>query len=60
MDPNVSFHKQIAKKTAIVPPDADGGSVADAIVKVVDAPLGKCPFRVHIDPHGTGRTLHFL
>jgi hypothetical protein len=24
--------------------------VADAIVKVVDAPFGKRPFRVHIDP----------
>jgi hypothetical protein len=25
-------------------------SVADAIVKVVDAPFGKRPFRVHYDP----------
>ena len=31
-------------------PDADIGAVADAIVKVVDMPFGKRPFRVHIDP----------
>ena len=30
--------------------EADVGSVADAIVKVVDTPFGKRPFRVHIDP----------
>jgi NAD(P)-dependent dehydrogenase (short-subunit alcohol dehydrogenase family) len=35
---------------AIVPPDADVAAVADAIVHVVDAPRGKRPFRVHVDP----------
>jgi len=33
-----------------VPPDADASLVADAFVKVVDAPFGKQPYRVHIDP----------
>jgi hypothetical protein len=28
--------------------------VADAIVKVVDTPFGKRPFRVHIDPTQDG------
>jgi hypothetical protein len=35
---------------SIVPPDADVSEVAEAIVRVVDAPFGKRPFRVHIDP----------
>jgi NAD(P)-dependent dehydrogenase (short-subunit alcohol dehydrogenase family) len=39
---------------AIVPPDADASAVADAIVKVVDAPFGKRPFRVHVDPAEDG------
>jgi hypothetical protein len=30
--------------------DADAGAVAEAIVRVVDAPFGKRLFRVHIDP----------
>jgi NAD(P)-dependent dehydrogenase (short-subunit alcohol dehydrogenase family) len=34
---------------SIVPPDADASAVAEAIVKVVDTPFGKRPFRVHID-----------
>jgi hypothetical protein len=29
-------------------------AVADAIVKVVDAPFGKRPFRLHIDPSQDG------
>jgi hypothetical protein len=33
-----------------MPSDADVGAVADSIVKVVDVPFGKRPFRVHIDP----------
>ena len=40
--------------TAIVPPDADVAAVADAIVKVVETPFGKRPFRVHIDPTQDG------
>jgi hypothetical protein len=39
---------------SIVPPDADVSAVADAIVKVVDTPFGKRPFRVHIDPTQDG------
>ena len=39
---------------AIVPPDADVAAVAEAIVNVVDAPFGKRPFRVHIDPTQDG------
>src|SRR6266511_396178 len=39
---------------AIVPADADVAEVARAIVKVVDMPFGKRPFRVHIDPAQDG------
>jgi NAD(P)-dependent dehydrogenase (short-subunit alcohol dehydrogenase family) len=44
---------------AIVPPQADASSVADAIVRVVDAPFGKRPFRVHIDPTEDGADVAF-
>jgi NAD(P)-dependent dehydrogenase (short-subunit alcohol dehydrogenase family) len=40
--------------TALEPADADVGAVADAIVKIVDTPFGKRPFRVHIDPSQDG------
>ena len=36
------------------PPDADAGEVAREIVRVVDLPFGKRPFRVHIDPAQDG------
>jgi NAD(P)-dependent dehydrogenase (short-subunit alcohol dehydrogenase family) len=39
---------------SIIPPDADASAVGDAIVKVVDTPFGKRPFRVHIDPTEDG------
>src|SRR5215211_240645 len=39
---------------ATVPPDAAVAAVADPIVKVVDMPFGKRPFRVHIDPAQDG------
>lgn len=39
---------------ALEPADADPQSVADAIVAVVDAPFGKRPFRVHVDPSQDG------
>jgi NAD(P)-dependent dehydrogenase (short-subunit alcohol dehydrogenase family) len=39
---------------SLEPADADASTVADAIVKVVDAPFGKRPFRVHIDPSQDG------
>jgi NAD(P)-dependent dehydrogenase (short-subunit alcohol dehydrogenase family) len=44
---------------AIVPPDADASAVSDAIVKVVDMPFGKRPFRVHIDPTQDGAEITF-
>jgi NAD(P)-dependent dehydrogenase (short-subunit alcohol dehydrogenase family) len=44
---------------AIVPQDADAGAVAEAIVKVVDAPFGKRPFRIHIDPTQDGAEVAF-
>jgi NAD(P)-dependent dehydrogenase (short-subunit alcohol dehydrogenase family) len=40
--------------SSIVPPDANVEGVAEAIVKVVDAPFGKRPFRVHYDPTQDG------
>lgn len=39
---------------ACVPPDADVAAVAEAIVKIVDMPFGKRPFRIHIDPAQDG------
>ena len=53
--PYAGFADQVLKGFAsIVPPDADASAVADAIVKVVDTPFGKRPFRVHIDPTQDG------
>jgi hypothetical protein len=40
--------------SAIEPPDADVAAVANAIVKVIDMPFGKRPFRIHIDPAQDG------
>ena len=39
---------------SLEPADADAGSVATAIVNVVNAPFGKRPFRVHVDPSQDG------
>jgi NAD(P)-dependent dehydrogenase (short-subunit alcohol dehydrogenase family) len=39
---------------ALEPADADAAIVAQAVVDVVDAPFGKRPFRVHIDPSQDG------
>jgi NAD(P)-dependent dehydrogenase (short-subunit alcohol dehydrogenase family) len=53
--PYAGFADQVLKGFAsIVPADADVSAVAEAIVKVVDAPFGKRPFRVHIDPTQDG------
>jgi NAD(P)-dependent dehydrogenase (short-subunit alcohol dehydrogenase family) len=53
--PYAGFADQVQKGFAsIVPADADVSAVAEAIVKVVDAPFGKRPFRVHIDPTQDG------
>jgi hypothetical protein len=43
----------------IVPEDADVGAVADAIVKIVDTPFGKRPYRVHVDPSQDGAEVSF-
>jgi len=53
--PYAGFAKQVLDGFAsIVPADADVSAVADAIVRVVAAPFGKRPFRVHIDPTQDG------
>ena len=53
--PYSGFGEQVRKGFAsIIPADADVSAVADAIVKIVDAPFGKRPFRVHIDPSQDG------
>lgn len=58
--PYAGFGEEIRKAfAAIVPEDADASLVADAIVKVVDTPFGKRPFRVHIDPTQDGAEVAF-
>ena len=58
--PYSGFGEQIQQAfAAIVPPDADAGAVAEAIVDVVDTPFGKRPFRVHIDPTQDGADVGF-
>ncbi|WP_119681444.1 SDR family oxidoreductase [Indioceanicola profundi] len=39
---------------SLEPGDADPAEVARAIVRVVDTPFGKRPFRVHVDPSRDG------
>lgn len=58
--PYKGYGKKIQEAfAAIVSPDADVTSVAEAIVKVVDAPFGKRPFRVHVDPTEDGAEVAF-
>jgi NAD(P)-dependent dehydrogenase (short-subunit alcohol dehydrogenase family) len=58
--PYAGFGEQIMKAfSAIVPPEADAASVADAIVNVVETPFGQRPFRVHIDPTQDGADVAF-
>jgi NAD(P)-dependent dehydrogenase (short-subunit alcohol dehydrogenase family) len=58
--PYAGFGDQVQKAFAtIVPADADVSAVSDAIVKVVDTPFGKRPFRVHIDPTQDGAEVGF-
>src|SRR5256886_10735166 len=53
--PYKGFADDVRKGFAsIVPPEADVSAVAEAIVKVVDTPFGKRPFRVHVDPTQDG------
>ena len=53
---HMSFGPETALRgiASLEPADADAGSVAAAIVNVVDAPFGKRPFRVHVDPSQDG------
>jgi NAD(P)-dependent dehydrogenase (short-subunit alcohol dehydrogenase family) len=58
--PYAGFGEQVQKAfSAIVPADADAALVAEAVVDVVDAPFGKRPFRVHIDPTEDGANVGF-
>jgi NAD(P)-dependent dehydrogenase (short-subunit alcohol dehydrogenase family) len=58
--PYAGFGNEVQEAFAgIVPPDADANLVAEAIVKVVDAPFGKRPFRVHVDPTDDGASVGF-
>jgi NAD(P)-dependent dehydrogenase (short-subunit alcohol dehydrogenase family) len=58
--PYAGFGDEIQKAfAAIVPPQADASSVADAIVRIVDTPFGKRPFRVHVDPSQDGADVAF-
>lgn len=53
--PYKSFGKDVSHGFSLmVPADADVQGVADAIVKVVDTPVGQRPFRVHYDPAQDG------
>jgi NAD(P)-dependent dehydrogenase (short-subunit alcohol dehydrogenase family) len=47
--------KALKGLAALEPPDADVNAVAEAIVRVVDLPFGKRPFRIHIDLAGRRR-----
>jgi NAD(P)-dependent dehydrogenase (short-subunit alcohol dehydrogenase family) len=40
--------------SSLEPADADVSAVAEAIVRIVDMPFGKRPFRTHIDPSQDG------
>jgi NAD(P)-dependent dehydrogenase (short-subunit alcohol dehydrogenase family) len=46
---------QVSQRLAeIAPADADPTEVARAMVRIVDAPAGQRPFRVHVDPADDG------
>jgi NAD(P)-dependent dehydrogenase (short-subunit alcohol dehydrogenase family) len=46
--------KALKGLASLEPADADPAEVARAIVRVVEAPFGKRPFRVHVDPSQDG------
>jgi NAD(P)-dependent dehydrogenase (short-subunit alcohol dehydrogenase family) len=53
--PYAGVAEQALKGLALLEPlDADPASVAEAIVRLVDSPFGKRPFRVHVDPSQDG------
>jgi NAD(P)-dependent dehydrogenase (short-subunit alcohol dehydrogenase family) len=58
--PYKNFGNEIREAfAAIVPPEADVSTVADAIVAVVGTEFGKRPFRVHVDPSQDGADVAF-
>ena len=58
--PYKGFGEEVLKAfAAIVPDDADPSGVADEIVKVVNLPFGKRPFRIHCDPTEDGANVGF-
>jgi hypothetical protein len=49
--PNKDFEEKILNGlAALEPADEDAASVADAVLDVVNAPAGRYPYRIHIDP----------
>ena len=46
--------RHFKRRLALEPKDADPTEVARAIVKIIETPPGKRPFRVHIDPSQDG------
>lgn len=59
--PYAGFGEQVQRAFAkIVPAGADASLVANAIVAVVDAPFGKRPFCVHVDPAQEGADVGFV
>jgi NAD(P)-dependent dehydrogenase (short-subunit alcohol dehydrogenase family) len=58
--PYRGFGDQVQKAFAeIVPDDADPAGVADEIVRIVDLPFGRRPFRLHCDPTEGGASIGF-
>ena len=58
--PYAGFGAQVQQAFAeIVPADADASIVADAIVDALATPVGKRPFRVHVDPAADGADVGF-
>ena len=58
--PYAGFGERVQTAFAeIVPADADASLVAEAIVRLVDAPFGKRPFRIHVDPAQDGADVGF-
>ena len=51
--------KMLKALAATVPEDADPEIVAEAVVKIVDTPFGKRPFRVVVDPASDGAAVSF-
>ena len=46
---------EVSQKLAeLAPEDSDAQAVADAVVAIVNAPIGQRPYRVHVDPADDG------